>query len=495
MVSSVTNLGANAARRYIDVNSAKANTATQQLASGINVSNPSYDPSSAAVGYSLSANIASLQQASRNVSQATSIIQLATGFLGASQDVLTRMKQLTVAANSGSVSSAELQMMNQEFQKLLNQIDNNANNARWAGISLFSGGGGTVTAGAAVVAAPGTVAGGSGAVGTYFGQINTAGIAGSQGMITGVASDATVTANGALFDISITVGNQTFKGTTAGAAAGTVILTSATDSGNSISLPIAAAFGTAAATQTDLQTVLGIPAGLNAVFSSANTTAGGMAGVTSVTAGAGTTAGAWALSYTVAGGNGSFKITNGTEVYTSTATATGNIPGSTVTFTNGMTLNLAAGFASGASIAQEIYDVSAGTSITQSFQYAEKSTDVLQVTFTGANVAALQLSGQNILNSAAATLASNAIDAAAQTLGSQIGTLGGQASEFKFMTDTLRINIENSSAAKSTFTDADIAQSMEDLQTYNGLGQISQTVFTKALNDQSNLVQMVQGVR
>lgn len=43
------------------------------------VSNPSYDPSSAAVGYSLNAKTQSLMQASRNIMQAVSEIQMASG--------------------------------------------------------------------------------------------------------------------------------------------------------------------------------------------------------------------------------------------------------------------------------------------------------------------------------------------------------------------------------------------------------------------------------
>ena len=53
MVYSVTNLGANASRRYIEINSGKEGNATEELAAGLGASNPSYDPSSSAVGYRL----------------------------------------------------------------------------------------------------------------------------------------------------------------------------------------------------------------------------------------------------------------------------------------------------------------------------------------------------------------------------------------------------------------------------------------------------------
>lgn len=494
MTSSVTNLGANASRRYIEINSSKANTATEQLSSGLTVSNPSYDPSASAVGYNLSANIQALQQASRNVTQATAVIQMATGFLGASSDVLIRMKQLTVAANTDTVGPAQREMMNQEFQQLIKQIDLNADNARWSGASLFNGGAGAVS-NPGIQAAAAMTSGGASAPTAYTSTYFTAFVpTSSNGFIDGTATEATVTKTGGIYNMSVKIGDQTFVGVTDGQAASTnVILTSTTNSANVVSFSIAANFGTASATQTDFQKFLGIGIGSNASFLSVNTAAG-MPNVT-FSASAGTAPGNWALSYGIntSGTVGTFSLTNGIENYTTTVTP-GASMSQTVTFNNGVGLSLAA-FNGTAAVAQHIYTVGQGTSITQSFQYAEKATDILSVTFKGANVSALGLTGMDILSSANAAKASVAIDKAQQQVGSQIAELGGKASEFKFMADTLRINIQNSSAAKSTFTDADIAQSMQDLQTYNGLGQIAQSVFTKALNDQSNLVQMVQSVR
>lgn len=492
MTSSVTNLGANAARRFIEINSGKANTATEQLSSGLMVSNPSYDPSASAVGYNLSANIQSLQQASRNVSQATAVIQMATGFLGATSDVLIRLKQLTVGANTDSVGAPQREMMNKEFQQLLKQVDVNATNARWGGISLFTGGAGAVS-NPAIQAASAMTNGGASAPTAYTSTHFTGFVAGgSQGMIDGTATEATVTSSGGLFNMSVKIGNQTFTGTTDGQTTSTnVILTSTSNSANTVSFSIAANFGAAAATQDDFQKFLGIGIGANATFSSVNT-AVGIAGV-AMSSSAAATPGNWALSYNVANGTGTFSLSNGIENYTATVTAGASLT-ETVTFNNGVSLALNA-FNGNANVAQSIYKVDQGTSITQSFQYAEKSTDTLSVTFSGATVASLGLTGLDILTTGNAAKASAAIDKAQQQIGAQIGELGGKASEFKFMADTLRINIQNTTAAKSTFTDADIAQSMQDLQTFSGLGQIAQSVFTKALNDQSNMVQMVQSVR
>lgn len=491
MVSSVTNLGANAAKRYIEINAQGAQKATEELASGSIVSNPSYNPSASSVGYSLSATVVSLQQASRNVSQATSLLQMASGVMGATADVLTRMKELTVSSNSDTVGPAQRQQMNVEFQNLLNQINLNASGARWGGASLFTGGAGAATANGAVTQA----ANGLNAVANAFaGTLN----ASSQGMITGVASAATVTANGALYKVNVTVGNQTFSANVIPpAAAGILTLVSTSNPANVIALDYdgtaVTAITNAATFQTSLHSLLGIDsaAATTANFASGSATA---AGVT-FSAGAATDSGKWALTYTgaAAGGTGTFTVTNGANTYTATATTAASMT-QTVTFGNGISLALSA-FNGTSNLAQATYDVAAGTGVNLSFQYGEKSTDVLSVSFGGANVSALGLTGTTILTRTDATNASALIDSAQQLIGTQIANLGGNRSQLNFMASTLGISIQNQQAARSSFIDANIADSMSSLQQFRGLGQVSGTVFTQALNDASNLTNMVQSLR
>jgi len=496
MVSAATNLGANAAKRYLEVNTAKATRATEELASGSRASNPSYDPASSAVGYRLTANVQSLAQAANNVAQATAMIQMATGSLGASQDVLTRLKELTVKANTNTVGDSERKMMNEEFQQLLNQVDVNATNARWGGVSLFSGGAGAAThSGAVTEAATGLTA-----VANAF--TNALNATNTQGNIDGYAVDATVVANGALYDVSVDLGDgKIFKGTVAAPVANSLLtLTAVGDPSTSISFTYDAtvtAITDAATFQTSLRSLLGIGAGATrASFVSLSTNAAAVTGGSlTLNAGSGTSAGKWALSstYDAAASEVTFRVSKGTEYYTATVAAAASMT-TTVSFSNGINLTLNA-FNGTAALAQETWNVAAGTSISQSFQYGEKATDMLQVTFRGANVAALGLSGLNIITMGNAQAASLLIDGAQDQLGSMIAELGGKASQLGFMADTLKISIQNQSAARSTFIDANIAESMLTLQRFKGLASVASSVFTQALNEQANLTSMVQQLR
>jgi len=499
MVSAVTNLGANAAKRYLDINSAKSTRATEELASGLRASNPSYDPSSSAVGYSLSATVQSLGQAQRNVTQATAMIQMATGTLGATADILTRMKEITVSANSDTVGASQRSMMNQEFQQLLNQVDRNASSARWGGNSLFTGGAGATAPSGAVTM---TQSGFTAQANAFAATLN----ASARGFINGNATAATVAAEGSLYNVSVTVGNQVFQNiVNAPVISGTLALVSTSNVNNVIVLDYDGTAVTgitnAATFQSTLRGLLGVNAtsGGSATFHSLSTNAAvSTNGSMTVAGGSGTTAGTWALSYTgaAAGGTGMFSISNGAENYNQTVSNTStNAMAQTMTFSNGLSVTLTNAFDGTANVAQETYVVAAGTAVTQNFQYAEKSTDVLSVTFNGAGSNSLGLAGATVTTSANAALASSLLDGALNTVETAIAQLGGKASQLSFMSDTLMISIQNQTAARGAFVDANIADSMLSLQRFKGLGAMAGSVFTQALNAQANMTQMVQNIQ
>ncbi|WP_010297293.1 flagellin [Candidatus Odyssella thessalonicensis] len=494
MVSAATNLGANAAKRYLEINTQKATRATEELASGFKASNPSYDPSSSAVGYRLTANVQSLVQASSNVAQATAMIQMATGSLGATQEVLTRLKELTAKANTDGVGDGERKMMNEEFQQLLNQVTVNALSARWGGVSLFSGGVGTSTANGTVAEA---AMGLNVTTNAFAGTLNATN---TQGNISGVALDATVVANGSLYEVTVVVGEQTFKAmTSAPLDGGQLTLVSISDPTASISLDYlgsGVAVPDATIFQSELRQALGIsPSLARATFTSLSTGAAAIGTSLIFSPGAATAAGTWAMTYdyNATTQTGTFRISSGSEYYTTTLDAL-NPMTTTVSFPNGINLSLN-NFDGTTNLAQETFTVTAGSQIVQSFQYGDKASDMLTVVFQGASTAALKLNNLTILTKAAAQIASRSIDNAQDQVGSMIAELGGKASQLNFMADTLKISIQNQTAARSTFVDADIAESMLTLQRFKGLAQVANTVFTQALNEQSNLTTMVQNVR
>lgn len=493
-ISAATNLGAMSARRFLEMNSAGQIKATESLASGSRVSNPAYAPAEAAIGDILSAKIRSMGQASRTVSQAISIIQMGAAALSSSNRVLERMLELSSQANSDSVDNSQRTMLDGELQQLLNQIDTNATTCRLGEVSLFTGGAGTVTAATTAVAAPTMVTGATITANTFTGF--TAGS--SQGFITGVAQDFSVTQNGTQYIYQMQVGDQVFKGatTTTLATSQVISLTSITDSNNVISFTTDASDVTGLSSASTIQAagraMLGIETGQNAVFTSKTNVTGTAYANMTIAAGAGVEPGAYGLTYTKVGTVGTFTLSNGLNSYSQTCSETAdNSMSETVTFSNGLTLTLAA-FDGSASITQTTFSVAQGSSVSLSFQIADHVTDTVSMTFTGATSSALGLSGISIATRTAAANAYSKITSAQSLIQSQNATLGGKKSQLDFQADNLKVAMINNAAMKSSFVDTNMTEALMDSTKFRALTDMASTVFTQALSEPSRISRMVQ---
>jgi len=502
IISAVTNFGAMAADQYLAINTDNVNRATQALASGSRVSNPAYDPASAAVGYSFAANLGAFQQASSNVTQATSMLQMVSSVLGSTQNILTQMSQLSAQANTGTLDSSQLAMLDQTYQKLIGQIDNNASiNARWGQTSLLTGGAGTynsITANQVIsVSNPGTAP-----TNTISGILT----AQSQGLISGSPVGATVTdlgdtykgnTAGATYLVSVQIGNQTFQGTTSPVASANFSLTSTSDPTSVLVMNYSSSIAgvTSAATfQNAINQYLGITTAnpLAVTPSSGNTM------ITAViqgnpTIGSAMTPGTYAVSYVYDSGSttGTFRLTNGQQTWTQNVTS----QPTNVTFTNGFSMPIQNSWVyTAANVPQYVFTVSANPSSAQSysFQIGNKATDLVTATFSGAGSVALGLSGTSLTSSSNAASATTAINNAISQASTMIASVGGTYTQLNVIGNNLQSSIQNLAAAKSTFTDTDVAQTMMQLQTSKGLQQIAGTVFTQALQNSSQLAQMVQ---
>jgi flagellin len=137
--SIVTNTAANTALRYMQVNSTAAQSSVGKLSSGSRIVKASDDAASLAVGTKLKADVTAFRQAAVNASHATSVLQVADGGMARIAVILQRMKALAVQASSGSVSDNERAFIDQEYQQLLTQIDDIANQTRFNGQALLNG--------------------------------------------------------------------------------------------------------------------------------------------------------------------------------------------------------------------------------------------------------------------------------------------------------------------------------------------------------------------
>ena len=134
-----TNLAANSAVSYLNINSAAESQQLGQLSSGSRIVNASDDAAGLAIATTLSSNVTMLQQAATNASQATSILQVADGGASNISDILARMESLASEASSGTTVSSSLTYVQAEFTQLQQQIDAISTATQYSGQSLLNG--------------------------------------------------------------------------------------------------------------------------------------------------------------------------------------------------------------------------------------------------------------------------------------------------------------------------------------------------------------------
>lgn len=367
MLSVTTNTAALTAQRNLSNNSDMASSSIAKMSSGTRIVKPSDDASSLAISNKLRADIVSLEQAGRNASQGSSLLQVASGAYDNIGNMLARMKVLATQVINGTLGTAERLYAQEEFSNLRTQITNTANQTRFGSVNLLNGGGGsylnTGTLAAAVTDSTSNVSdltnstlGLTTGTNDYFAQADIeAGV--NTGFVNGAVSGISVAISGTSFRVSMTVGNQTFVGQVDNSnnAAGEILrLTSTSNSANTIAFEVGA--GTAFTDGVYTEEVrANLEDGLRIVLAGATYTAinadpttndngftasGGTVGVDQngvtvpVVAGAGTAPGTYRFQYVSTGdetvngatgyndgaderrGTGFFELTDGANTYT-----------------------------------------------------------------------------------------------------------------------------------------------------------------------------------
>ncbi len=128
----------NAHRHLLDTDTALGKS-LERLSSGYRVNRASDDAAGLAVSEGLRADIKSYQVATRNTSEAGSLLQVAEGALDQIGNMLTRLKELATQAASDNTSSSNRTKLNSEATQLKNEIDRIADSTDYGGTNLIDG--------------------------------------------------------------------------------------------------------------------------------------------------------------------------------------------------------------------------------------------------------------------------------------------------------------------------------------------------------------------
>ncbi|MHC4424155.1 MAG: flagellin N-terminal helical domain-containing protein [Planctomycetota bacterium] len=114
-------MAANAARHLGKSYNALAKS-VERLSSGLRINSAKDDAAGLAVRELIRADVGQLNQAARNAADGVSMIQTAEGAMGEIDTILVRMKQLAEQASTGSYSSTQRDIMNNEYSQLSAEI-------------------------------------------------------------------------------------------------------------------------------------------------------------------------------------------------------------------------------------------------------------------------------------------------------------------------------------------------------------------------------------
>ncbi len=134
-----TNIAGLNAHRNLQNTDARLSKTLQRLSSGFRINSAADDAAGLAVSEGLRADIKSYRVASRNASEAASLLQVAEGAMDQIGSMLVRLKELATQAASDNTSSSNRVKLNSEATQLKTEITRIAKVTDYAGTKLIDG--------------------------------------------------------------------------------------------------------------------------------------------------------------------------------------------------------------------------------------------------------------------------------------------------------------------------------------------------------------------
>jgi flagellin len=137
MLAIKNNLMAVNAARHLGMSYNALSRSVERLSSGLRINSAKDDAAGLAVRELMRADIAVLNQGGRNAQDGISMLQSMEGAMATIDAALVRMQQLAEQAATGSYSSAQRTIMENEFTEMRSEIDRIATATTFNGISML----------------------------------------------------------------------------------------------------------------------------------------------------------------------------------------------------------------------------------------------------------------------------------------------------------------------------------------------------------------------
>src|SRR5215210_653076 len=128
------------AHRQLLGTSAKQSKSMERLSSGYRINRAADDAAGLAISEKLRAQIGSLGQAQRNAQDAVSLVQTAEGAMAEVHSMLSRVRDLAVQFNNGTLSASDKAAITAEVAQLRDEIQRIGSDTKFNGITMLTGG-------------------------------------------------------------------------------------------------------------------------------------------------------------------------------------------------------------------------------------------------------------------------------------------------------------------------------------------------------------------
>ena len=138
MLAIKNNMMAANAARYLGKSYDALATSVERLSSGLRINSAKDDAAGMAVRELMRADISVIDQGVRNTQDGISMLQTMEGAMATIDNALVRMKQLAEQASTGSYSSAQRVIMNNEFAEMAAEMDRISKSTKFNGIAMLN---------------------------------------------------------------------------------------------------------------------------------------------------------------------------------------------------------------------------------------------------------------------------------------------------------------------------------------------------------------------
>ncbi|MBN1125656.1 MAG: hypothetical protein JXA82_11655 [Sedimentisphaerales bacterium] len=138
MLAIKNNIMAEGAARHLGMSYDNLAQSIERLSSGLRINSAKDDAAGLAVRELMRAEIAVIRQGARNAQDGISMLQTMEGAMGSIDELLVRMKELAEQASTGSYSTNQRNIMNNEFRQMIAEIDRIANFTSFNSIRMLN---------------------------------------------------------------------------------------------------------------------------------------------------------------------------------------------------------------------------------------------------------------------------------------------------------------------------------------------------------------------